>query len=38
MSGHIPTSPTESEMAKNLKRCVVGSKTAREINWTNRQN
>jgi len=38
MSGHIPTSPTESQMATSLKRCVVGPKTAREINWINTQN
>lgn len=33
MSGRIPTSLTRSQMAKSLKRCVVGLKTAREINW-----
>ncbi len=38
MSGHIPTSPTASQMAKNLKRCIIGTKTAREINWANAQN
>jgi len=38
MSGHIPTSPTESQMAPNLKRCIVGPKTAREINWISTQN
>ncbi len=38
MSGHIPTSPTESQMATSLKRCVVGPKTAREINWISTQN
>ena len=33
MSARIPTSPTASQMANSLKRCIVGPKTAREINW-----
>ena len=33
MSAKIPSSPTESEMAENLNQCVVGTKTAQEINW-----
>ncbi len=34
MSGRIPSSPTRSEMADSLRRCVIGPETAREINWT----
>jgi len=37
MSGRIPTSPTESQMAQSLKHCIIGSKTAREINWVKTQ-
>lgn len=37
MSGRIPSSPTDSEMAESLKRCVIGSQTAREINWSHTQ-
>jgi hypothetical protein len=33
MSGHIPISSTESQMASSLKKCVVGQQTALEINW-----
>ena len=33
MSGRIPSSPADSEMAVSLKRCIIGSRTAREINW-----
>ncbi|HEC16446.1 MAG TPA: hypothetical protein ENI99_07755 [Sedimenticola sp.] len=33
MSGRIPSSPTESVMAKSLRSCVIGRATAREINW-----
>jgi hypothetical protein len=33
MSGHIAVSSTESRMADNLSRCVVGQQTALEINW-----
>jgi hypothetical protein len=34
MSAHIPLSSTQSRMADNLSQCVIGSKTAQEINWT----
>jgi len=37
MSGRIPTSPVNSEMAKSLKSCIIGPRTAREINWSNPQ-
>jgi len=37
MSGRIPSSPTDSEMAESLKRCVIGPRTAREINWSGTQ-
>lgn len=33
MSGHIPKSATESQMAEDLSKCVIGTQTAREINW-----
>jgi hypothetical protein len=33
MSAHIPKSQTESWMAENLTNCVIGTKTATEINW-----
>ena len=33
MAVKIPSSTVKSEMAKNLKHCVIGEKTAREINW-----
>ena len=33
MAGRIPVSETDSEIPRNLKRVVIGSKTAREINW-----
>ncbi len=35
MAGRIPLTPTESIMAKSLKSCVVGTRTAQEINWFN---
>jgi len=37
MSGRIPLSLTDSEMAQSLKRCIVGPRTAREINWSGTQ-
>ncbi len=33
MSAKIPTSYTQSKMADSLKHCIIGSKTATEINW-----
>lgn len=33
MAGHVPASETESRMAENLDQCVIGERTAREINW-----
>lgn len=33
MSAKIPLSASQSKMAKNLKQCIIGEKTAREINW-----
>ncbi|MGR9100601.1 MAG: hypothetical protein ACU826_08540 [Gammaproteobacteria bacterium] len=33
MSGRIPLSPRTSRMASSLDECVVGRKTAMEINW-----
>lgn len=33
MAAVIPTSQINSEMAESLKYCVIGEKTAREINW-----
>lgn len=33
MVGRIPLSQSEAVMAKDLKHCLVGEKTAREINW-----
>ena len=33
MSAKIPSSPTESEMAESLDQCIIGTKTAQEINW-----
>jgi hypothetical protein len=33
MSGKIPTSYTQSKMAESLKHCIIGDKTATEINW-----
>jgi hypothetical protein len=33
MAGRIPITETHSEIPRNLKRVVVGEKTAREINW-----
>jgi len=37
MSGRIPSSPTDSHMAESLKRCIIGPRTAREINWIGTQ-
>jgi hypothetical protein len=33
MAGRIPITETHSEIPRNLKRVVIGEKTAREINW-----
>lgn len=33
MSGKIPSSPNQSEMAKSLEDCIIGETTAKEINW-----
>lgn len=33
MAAKIPTSATNSEMAENLEQCIIGEKTAKEINW-----
>ncbi|QMU62247.1 MAG: hypothetical protein GKR92_11300 [Gammaproteobacteria bacterium] len=33
MAGTIASSAAQSKMARSLKRCVVGEKTAREIGW-----
>lgn len=33
MSARIPLSQTHSEMAENLTQCLIGEKTAKEINW-----
>lgn len=33
MVGRMPLSENELEMAKNLQYCLVGEKTAQEINW-----
>jgi hypothetical protein len=33
MAGRIPISEGQSRMANNLRQCVVGKKTAQEINW-----
>jgi hypothetical protein len=33
MAGRIPVTETRSEIPPNLKRVVIGEKTAREINW-----
>jgi hypothetical protein len=33
MAGRIPLAESEAHMAKNLQECVVGEKTAEEINW-----
>lgn len=35
MSGKIPSSNTQSIMAESLKHCIIGEKTAEEINWLN---
>jgi len=33
MAVTIPASPTESNMASSLAQCIIGNKTAEEINW-----
>lgn len=33
MAGRIPISTAQAKMAKDLRFCIVGEKTAREINW-----
>ena len=33
MAGRIPIAETQAEIPRNLKRVVIGEKTAREINW-----
>lgn len=33
MSGRIPSSSIQSEMAESLNHCVISKKTAEEINW-----
>ena len=33
MSAKIPVSASQSKMAESLKQCIIGEKTAREINW-----
>ncbi len=33
MAGKIPSSTNYSEMAKSLEYCIIGEKTAKEINW-----
>lgn len=33
MAGRIPRSPTQAEMPASLEEAVIGTKTAREINW-----
>lgn len=33
MGGRIPVSPAQARIPPNLSRCVIGYKTAREINW-----
>lgn len=33
MAMHIPKSPTQFEMARNLKQTVIGEMTAKEIGW-----
>ena len=35
MSGKIPSSNSRSKMAESLKYCLIGEKTAEEINWLN---
>lgn len=35
MSGKIPSSNSQSKMAESLKYCLIGEKTAEEINWLN---
>lgn len=35
MSGRIPLSSTASKMAESLQDCIIGEKTAEEINWLN---
>lgn len=33
MAGRVPLSDTEMRMADSLQDCIIGEKTAREINW-----
>ncbi len=33
MAVKIPLSPTQSKMPDSLEQCIIGEKTAREINW-----
>lgn len=33
MSAKIPLSPSQSKMAESLTQCIIGEKTAYEINW-----
>ena len=33
MAGRIPSSTTQSEMPSSLDKVLIGTKTAREINW-----
>lgn len=33
MAGRIPNSSTDSKMAASLDRCMIGTKTAKEISW-----
>lgn len=33
MAGRIPITETESDIPRNLRRVVIGERTAREINW-----
>ena len=35
MAGRIPLSQTDAEMPGSLNEALIGSQTAREINWTN---
>jgi hypothetical protein len=33
MAGRIPISESQSRMADSLRQCIIGKKTAKEINW-----
>lgn len=37
MAAKIPLSETQSKMAENLDQCVIGDKTAEEINWVQQE-